>query len=167
MPQTLANITIVVRDYDEAIAFFTDALGFRLVEDTAMSGGKRWVVVAPAGGGTGLLLARAATPEQEAAIGNQTGGRVAFFLHTDDFARDYDRMRARGVTFVEQPRHQVYGTVVVFQDLYGNKWDLVQPRSRAAGWDTQFKAMAEAGDDSLLDADALSATDWDETEWQW
>ncbi len=135
MPQTLANITLVVRDYDEAIAYFTDALGFRLVEDTAMDGGKRWVVVAPAGGGTGLLLARAASPAQEAAIGNQTGGRVAFFLHTDDFARDYDQMRARSVIFVEQPRHEVYGTVVVFQDLYGNKWDLVQPRGRAAGTD--------------------------------
>jgi len=100
-----------------------------------MDGGKRWVVVAPAGGGTGLLLARAASPAQEAAIGNQTGGRVAFFLHTDDFARDYDQMRARSVIFVEQPRHEVYGTVVVFQDLYGNKWDLVQPRGRAAGTD--------------------------------
>lgn len=131
----IALLTIVVRDYDEAIAFFTDALGFRLVEDTAMGGGKRWVVVAPPNGGTGLLLARAATTEQDSAIGNQTGGRVAFFLHTDDFARDYDRMRARGVTFVEQPRYEIYGTVVVFQDLYGNKWDLVQPRSGPTGTD--------------------------------
>lgn len=128
MPQTLANVTLVVRDYDEAIAFFTGALGFRLVEDSPLGGGKRWVVVAPEGGGAGLLLAQAASPEQEAAIGNQTGGRVAFFLHTDDFARDYARMTARAVTFVEQPREEPYGTVVVFEDLYGNKWDLIEPR---------------------------------------
>lgn len=128
MPQTLANVTLVVRDYDEAIAYFTDALGFRLVEDSPLGGGKRWVVVAPDGGEAGLLLAQAASVQQEAAIGNQTGGRVGFFLHTDDFARDYERMRAAGVTFVEQPRAEVYGTVVVFEDLYGNKWDLVQPR---------------------------------------
>ena len=127
MPQTLANITLVVRDYDEAIAYFSGALGFRLVEDSPQDGGKRWVVVAPDGGGTGLLLARAATPVQQAAVGNQTGGRVAFFLHTDDFARDYARMTAWGVTFVEQPRDEPYGKVVVFQDLYGNKWDLIEP----------------------------------------
>ena len=129
----IANITLVVRNYDEAIAYFTDALGFRLVEDSPLGGGKRWVVVAPDGGGTGLLLAQAASPEQEAAIGNQTGGRVAFFLHTDDFARDYARMYARGVTFVEEPRDEPYGTVVVFQDIYGNKWDLVQPRRVQSG----------------------------------
>ena len=128
----IANITLVVRNYDEAIAYFTDALGFRLVENTPLSDGKRWVVVAPAGGKAGLLLARAASPEQEAAIGNQTGGRVAFFLHTDDFWRDYDHMHGRGVRFLEEPRHEVYGTVVVFTDLYGNKWDLVEPRNRGS-----------------------------------
>lgn len=133
MGQTLANVTLVVRDYDEAIGFFTGALGFRLLEDTPLGGSKRWVVVAPDGGRTGLLLAQAASSQQEAAIGNQTGGRVAFFLHSDDFARDYTRMIAAGVTFTEQPREEVYGTVVVFEDLYGNKWDLVQPRRSQAG----------------------------------
>ncbi|MEZ4767758.1 MAG: VOC family protein [Caldilineales bacterium] len=132
MPQILASATLLVRDYDEAIAYFTDALGFRLVEDTPLGDGKRWVMVAPTSGGAGLLLARAASPEQEAAIGNQTGGRVAFFLHTDDFRRDYDGMHARGVRFIEQPRHETYGTVVVFEDLYGNKWDLVEPRVDSA-----------------------------------
>ena len=123
----ISCVTLVIRDYDDAIAYFTGALGFRLVEDSALGDGKRWVVVAPDGGGTGLLLARAASPEQAAAVGNQTGGRVAFFLHTDDFARDYARMTASGVIFVEQPREEPYGTVVVFQDLYGNKWDLIEP----------------------------------------
>lgn len=129
---TLANVTLVVRDYDEAIAYFTDALGFRLVEDTPLDGGKRWVVVAPDGGGSGLLLAQAASPQQEAAIGNQTGGRVAFFLHSDDFWRDYERMQARGVRFLQQPRREAYGTVVVFSDLYGNQWDLVEPRNQGS-----------------------------------
>ena len=127
--QSIAFVSIVVRDYDEALAFFTTALGFDLVEDSALEGGKRWVVVAPKGTrGTALLLARAATPEQERHIGNQTGGRVFLFLHTDDFWSDYNAMKSRGVLFREEPREEAYGTVVVFEDLYGNKWDLVQPR---------------------------------------
>jgi catechol 2,3-dioxygenase-like lactoylglutathione lyase family enzyme len=124
-------VTLVVRDYDEALAFFTDALGFAVIENTPMGGGKRWVVVAPPGGrGAGLLLAQAATPEQVDHVGNQTGGRVAFFLHTDDFWRDYRRMQAHGVRFAEEPRQEAYGTVVVFYDIYGNKWDLVQAIER-------------------------------------
>ena len=128
MHAIIALVAVVVRDYDQAIAWFTGALGFRLVEDTALGDGKRWVVVAPGSGGAGLVLARAASPEQEARIGNQTGGRVAFFLHTDDFGREYARMAASGVTFLEEPRSEPYGQVAVFQDLYGNKWDLVEPR---------------------------------------
>jgi catechol 2,3-dioxygenase-like lactoylglutathione lyase family enzyme len=120
-------VTLVVRGYDEALAFFTDALGFAVIENTPLGGGKRWVVVAPPGGrGAGLLLAQAATPEQADHVGNQTGGRVAFFLHTDDFRRDYQHMQTHGVRFAEQPRQEAYGQVVVFYDLYGNKWDLVQ-----------------------------------------
>ncbi|QIP84002.1 VOC family protein [Streptomyces sp. Tu 2975] len=126
----IALITLVVRDYDEAIAFYTDALGFHLVEDTDRGDGSRWVVVRPAGSGpgTGLLLARAGDDEQRASVGAQTGGRVGFFLHTDDFARDHTRMTAAGVRFLEEPRHEAYGSVAVFEDLYGNKWDLLQPR---------------------------------------
>ena len=125
--RSIALVTLVVRDYDEALAFFVDALSFVVVEDTPLGGGKRWVMVAPPGGrGAGLLLAQAATPEQADHVGNQTGGRVAFFLHTDDFWRDYRRMQAHGVRFAEEPRQEAYGTVVVFYDLYGNKWDLVQ-----------------------------------------
>jgi catechol 2,3-dioxygenase-like lactoylglutathione lyase family enzyme len=125
--RSITLVTLVVRDYDEALAFFVDALGFVVVEDTPLGGGKRWVVVAPPGSqGASLLLAQAAIPEQAAHVGNQTGGRVAFFLHTDDFWRDYQHMQAHGVTFAEEPRHEPYGTVVVFYDLYGNKWDLVQ-----------------------------------------
>jgi catechol 2,3-dioxygenase-like lactoylglutathione lyase family enzyme len=127
MPQHLAHVALLVREYDEAIAYFTERLGFRLVEDTPLSETKRWVLVAPPGAEeTALLLARAATPEQAAVVGKQGGGRVMFFLHTDDFSRDYERYRASGVAFVEAPRKESYGTVVVFQDLYGNKWDLVQ-----------------------------------------
>jgi catechol 2,3-dioxygenase-like lactoylglutathione lyase family enzyme len=121
-------VTLVVRDYDEAIAFYTGALGFELREDTALGDGKRWVVVAPPDARTGLLLASADGPEQEASVGDQTGGRVGFFLDTDDFARDHERMLAAGVRFEEPPRHEPYGTVAVFRDLYGNRWDLVQPR---------------------------------------
>lgn len=125
----LGLVALVVRDYDEAIAFYTGALGFELREDTARGDGSRWVVVAPAGSReTGLLLARASTPEQESRIGGQTGGRVGHFLNTDDFDRDYKRMVAAGVTFEEEPRHEEYGSVVVFQDLYGNRWDLIEPR---------------------------------------
>ena len=128
MPRSLAAVTLVVRDYDEALAFFTGALGFELVEDTPHGGGKRWVVVRPReGSGASLLLARAVTPEQQAAIGRQAGGRVAFFLHTDDFARDHEAMRRHGVRFVEEPRLEAYGAVAVFLDLYGNRWDLVEP----------------------------------------
>ncbi|MEU5091800.1 VOC family protein [Streptomyces sp. NPDC021356] len=125
----IALVTLVVDDYDEAIRFYTDALGFRLVEDSPRPDGSRWVVVAPgeddrAGA---LLLARAKGAAQRARTGDQTGGRVGFFLHTDDFARDHARMLAAGVSFLEQPRHEPYGTVAVFQDLYGNRWDLLQP----------------------------------------
>jgi catechol 2,3-dioxygenase-like lactoylglutathione lyase family enzyme len=124
--RSIALVALVVREYDEAISFFTDALRFSLVEDRALAGGKRWVVVAPASQGASLLLAKAATPEQVAHVGNQTGGRVSFFLHTSDFWSDYRHMQARGVKFAEEPREEPYGRVVVFFDLYGNKWDLVQ-----------------------------------------
>ncbi len=125
----IAHVALVVRDYDEAIAYYTKCLGFELIEDTDMGGGKRWVLVRPGDGlGTALLLARAASPEQERAIGNQAGGRVFLFLHTDDFSRDHARMKACGVTFMEEPRHEAYGTVAVFKDLYGNLWDLLEPR---------------------------------------
>lgn len=127
MAHSLAYVTLVVRDYDEAIDYFTRVIGFSLQEDEDRGGGKRWVLVRPSGGGASLLLARGATPEQVGRIGNQTGGRVAFFLHTDDFRRDYDAFRADGVTFVEGPRHESYGTVGVFVDLYGNRWDLIEP----------------------------------------
>jgi phosphoglycolate phosphatase len=127
MRETIGCVTLLVRDYDEALAYFRDRLGFDLVEDTDLGGGKRWVVVAPPGGGTGLLLARAATPEQAARVGDQTGGRVFLFLRTDDFQRDYHALRARGVAFVEEPRREPFGTVAVFTDLYGNRWDLVEP----------------------------------------
>ncbi|MGW1208552.1 VOC family protein [Streptomyces sp. NPDC002499] len=125
----IALVTLVVDDYDEAIRFYTEALGFRLVEDEARPDGSRWVVVEPGtdGTGTGLLLARAKDEAQGARVGDQTGGRVGFFLHTDDFARDHARMLAAGVTFLEEPRHESYGSVAVFQDLYGNRWDLLQP----------------------------------------
>lgn len=118
----------MVREYDEAIRFFTETLEFTLVEDTYQpEQDKRWVLVAPPGsGGTMLLLAKATTPEQQRAIGNQTGGRVFLFLRTDDFWRDYNRMVSRGITFVREPKVESYGTVVVFKDLYGNLWDLVQ-----------------------------------------
>ncbi len=128
MGHAIALVTLVVRNYDEAIAFFTEALHFAVLEDTPLGDGKRWVVVTAAGGrGAALLLAQAATPEQAARIGDQTGGRVALFLHTDDFWADYHHMLAQGVRFAEAPREERYGTVGVFYDLYGNKWDLVQP----------------------------------------
>lgn len=128
MEQKIAGVVIVVRDYEEAIAYYTQVLGFDLMENTEMGNGKRWVVVAPPGtSGTRLLLARAANPEQESRIGNQTGGRVFLFLHTDDFWRDYHAYRSRGVQFEEEPRHEPYGTVAVFADLYGNRWDFIGP----------------------------------------
>ena len=124
----IAHIAFLVREYDEAIAFFTGKLGFTLLEDTVMAPDKRWVLVAPpADSGVSLLLARAATGEQSCLVGNQAAGRVFLFLRTDDFWRDYDGMRARGVTFLETPREEAYGTVAVFQDLYGNRWDLLGP----------------------------------------
>ena len=127
MGQTLGHVALVVGDYDEAIAFYTKSLGFLLVEDTDLGSGKRWVRVRPPGAtGTDLLLARAVTPEQASRIGNQTGGRVFLFLHTDDFWRDYRAMTDRGVKFVRPPSEESYGTVAVFEDLYGNLWDLLQ-----------------------------------------
>lgn len=128
MNQSITSVSLLVRDYDEAIAFFTSCLRFKVVEDAPLGGGKRWVRVAPLGeGATSLLLARAATAEQESRVGNQSGGRVFLFLRTDDFWGDYQYMRSRGVQFAEEPRREPYGAVVVFKDLYGNKWDLVQP----------------------------------------
>ena len=130
----IAHVALLVRDYDEAIEFFTEKLKFELLEDTAMDSDKRWVLVAQSGAsGTSLLLARAATEEQLRLVGNKTAGRrpllaallVFHFLRTDDFWHDYEGMRARGVTFLEKPREEAYGTVAVFQDLYGNKWDLL------------------------------------------
>jgi catechol 2,3-dioxygenase-like lactoylglutathione lyase family enzyme len=130
MANAIALVALLVRDYDAAIAFYVSALGFTLVDDTALEDGKRWVVVAPPGaGGTSLLLARAATPEQRHRVGDQTGGRIFLFLHTDDFASEHARMEAAGVRFVEPPRQESYGTVAVFEDLYGNRWDLIQPRA--------------------------------------
>ena len=127
--QTLGHIALVVRDYDEALAFFTRTLNFTVIEDTRLSEDKRWVLIAPPGSvGTQLLLARAAKPEQVTRIGNQTGGRVFLFLHTDDFWRDYNEMIARKVKFVRAPLEEPYGTVAVFEDLYGNQWDLIQRR---------------------------------------
>jgi catechol 2,3-dioxygenase-like lactoylglutathione lyase family enzyme len=122
----LQRATFVVRDYDEAIAFFVGTLGFSLIEDVDQGGGRRWVVVAR-GDGASLVLGKAETPEQVAAVGNQAGGRVAFFLFTDDFRRDYAAFREHGVTFEEEPRDEPYGTVAVFRDLYGGLWDLIQP----------------------------------------
>ena len=127
MAQELGHVTVLVRDYDEALAFYTKALGFKVIEDSALGDGKRWVLVGPPGSvGTSLLLAKATTPEQAGFVGNQTGGRVFLFLQTDDFWRDYRSMKSKGVPFREEPREEPYGTVVVFEDLYGNKWDLVQ-----------------------------------------
>jgi catechol 2,3-dioxygenase-like lactoylglutathione lyase family enzyme len=127
--QEIASVALVVRDYDEAISYFNGSLRFTVVEDTPLEAGKRWVVVKPpGGGGPSLLLAKAATPEQMARVGDQTGGRVFLFLHTDNFWRDYRDMQQRGVRFTEEPREEAYGTVAVFLDLYGNRWDLVQPR---------------------------------------
>ncbi|MGK5545952.1 VOC family protein [Streptomyces sp. URMC 127] len=123
----LGLVTVVVRDYDEAIAFYRDAVGFELLEDTPLGSGKRWVVMAPPGAReTAVLLARAVTGDQQNRVGDQTGGRVGWFLNTDAFERDYERMRAAGVVFEEAPRREPYGTVAVFRDLYGNRWDLIQ-----------------------------------------
>jgi catechol 2,3-dioxygenase-like lactoylglutathione lyase family enzyme len=129
MSQTIATIALVVANYDEAIAFYRDKVGFTLLEDTNLGGSKRWVLLAPPGGsGARLLMAQADGPEQKAVIGNQAGGRVMLFLETDNFAADHARMLAAGVTFIEPPRHENYGSVAVFVDLYGTKWDLIEPK---------------------------------------
>lgn len=128
MKQEIFGIALVVADYDEAIAWYTEKLDFELLEDTPLGGGKRWVRVAPRGAEHfHLLLAKASGEEQQSRIGNQTGGRVFLFLHTDDVLRDFEVWSARGVNFLEKPRQEAYGKVVVFADLYGNKWDLIQP----------------------------------------
>lgn len=129
MPTFISLTTLVVDDYDDAIRFYVDKLGFEVRQDTRLSPTKRWVIVAPpaaGAGSSGLLLAQAADDRQRTAVGNQTGGRVALFLQTDDFARDHALFMARGVHFVEQPREETYGTVAVFEDLYGNRWDLIE-----------------------------------------
>lgn len=128
MKRRITQIALLVRDYDEAIAWYSRAFGFVLIEDSDLGGGKRWVRIAPeADAAFALLLAKATTPEQIAAIGRQHGGRVGFFLHTDDFARDHARLAAAGAHFEESPRHEPFGTVVVVRDLYGNRWDLIGP----------------------------------------
>lgn len=127
MKQLLGHITFLVHDYDEAILYFTQKLRFKLLEDTQRSEDKRWVLVSPMGSNeSSLLLAKATTEIQKKQVGNQAGGRVAFFLHTDDFENDYLHMKSRGVEFMEEPRNEPYGKVVVFKDLYGNKWDFIQ-----------------------------------------
>jgi lactoylglutathione lyase len=127
MTQKVGYVAVVVRDYDEALTYFINVLGFELIEDTFLDREKRWVVIAPpVSQGTCLLLARAVTDEQASRVGNQTGGRVFLFLHTDDFWRDYHAMKERGVNFQEAPREESYGTVAVFQDICGNRWDLLQ-----------------------------------------
>ena len=130
MRQHIANIALVVADYDEAIRFYTEKLNFQLIEDTPLSDTKRWVVVAPPGAAECcLLLAKAASAEQQTRVGNQTGGRVFLFLHTDDFWRDYHEMLEKGIRFVRPPAGEPYGTVAVFEDLYGNLWDLIEPEA--------------------------------------
>jgi catechol 2,3-dioxygenase-like lactoylglutathione lyase family enzyme len=133
LKNSIASVTFIAPGYDEAIAWFTDALGFLLVEDVPLGHGKRWVVVAPPGvGGTRLVLAEPGDARQAERIGDQAGGRVFLFLHTDDFWRDHARMKARGVRFLEVPRHEPYGWVAVFEDAWGNRWDLLQPSEGAA-----------------------------------
>jgi catechol 2,3-dioxygenase-like lactoylglutathione lyase family enzyme len=135
MPQHLGLVSIVVRDYDEAIAFYVEKLGFRLVEDTCQPAqDKRWVVVAPPGSQEArLLLARANNAHQATRVGDQTGGRVFLFLYTDDFERDFEAYKSKGVAFVRAPKVEDYGTVAVFEDLYGNLWDLIQPSGTSTG----------------------------------
>ena len=132
MLQHIGAVALLVRDYDEALAWYTAKLGFVVTADTPLGKGKRWVTIAPPGGRTPLLLAQASTPEQAAQIGCQAGGRVFLFLHTDDFWRDHAAYVAAGVTFLEEPRREAYGIVAVFADLYGNKWDLLQPSTGPA-----------------------------------
>jgi catechol 2,3-dioxygenase-like lactoylglutathione lyase family enzyme len=128
MSQSITHLTLLVRNYDEALTFYTQKLGFHLLQDTPLPDNKRWLLVAPPDSrGAALLLAEADTPDQPKSIGNQSGGRVFLFLHTDDFWRDYKAYQSRGVRFLESPRNESYGTVAVFEDLYGNKWDLLEP----------------------------------------
>lgn len=130
MAQHLAYFSIVVKEYDEAIAFYTSKLGFELVEDTRLSPEKRWVVIRPSGSKeTGILLAKAANEDQMAVVGKQAGGRVWLFLHTNDFWKDFNNYKAAGIEFVRQPSQEPHGTVAVFKDLYGNCWDLIQPKN--------------------------------------
>ncbi|TCS14512.1 VOC family protein [Caulobacter sp. BK020] len=131
MAQHLALLSLLVRDYDEALAFYVGKMGFSLVEDSELGGGKRWVVVAPGAAGTRFLLAKASDDQQTALVGGQGGGRVWLFLHTDAFEADHARLSAAGVRFLEEPRHEAYGSVAVFEDLYGNRWDLLQPKTKA------------------------------------
>ena len=134
MKQHISALALLVPGYDEAIAYYVERLGFELVEDTVLSATKRWVVVAPPGNSeTGLLLARADSPEQRAAIGNQAGGRVFLFLKTDDFDRDFARLKKAGVEFLEEPRLEAYGKVAVFRDTFGNKWDLIEALANQPG----------------------------------
>jgi catechol 2,3-dioxygenase-like lactoylglutathione lyase family enzyme len=129
MKQHLALIALVVRDYDEAITWYTEKLSFKLIEDSPLTETKRWVVVRPSGSdGCSILLAKAANEEQQTRVGNQTGGRVFLFLYTDNFQRDYKELSAKGVEFVRSPVQEIYGTVAVFKDLYGNLWDLIEPK---------------------------------------
>ena len=131
MKQSIAQITLVVKEYDEAIAFYTEKLDFNLIEDTHLGGNKRWVLVAPPGSKEcSLLLSKADSEEQDAYIGDQTGGRVFLFLYTDDIRRDYNKMVERGVDFERAPKKESYGTVAVFKDLYGNLWDLIEPANK-------------------------------------
>jgi catechol 2,3-dioxygenase-like lactoylglutathione lyase family enzyme len=129
MPRRLAALTLLIPDYDDAIAWFTQALGFTLVVDTPLGGGKRWVVVSAGEGGAQIVLARPGNERQRSLIGDQTGGRVGLFLHTDNFAGDYAAMQSQGVRFLEAPRDEQYGTVAVFADAWGNRWDLIEPRA--------------------------------------
>jgi catechol 2,3-dioxygenase-like lactoylglutathione lyase family enzyme len=132
--QRIGLVTLVVSDYDEAIAYFTQKLGFALVQDTPIDAARRWVVVAPQGaGGSGLLLAKAADERQRRAIGAQAGGRVFLFLYTDDFQHEYAAFKERGVAFIDGPRLEPYGSVAVFTDLYGNRWDLIEPAGSDGG----------------------------------
>lgn len=130
MKQYIAQFALVVKDYDEAIDFYTQKLNFELIEDTKQSEEKRWVIVKPKGATeTEILLAKAANQEQESRVGNQTGGRVFLFLYTDDFWRDYNQMQEKGIKFIREPKEEIYGTVAVFEDLYGNLWDLLEPKN--------------------------------------
>jgi catechol 2,3-dioxygenase-like lactoylglutathione lyase family enzyme len=135
MNQRIAHVALVVNDYDEAIDFYTKKLDFELLEDTRLSTDKRWVIVAPPGAKEcSLLLAKAANDQQKESVGKQAGGRVFLFLFTDDFQRDYEKFKERGVNFVNAPHQQEYGEVAVFEDLYGNRWDLIEPNDKNKGW---------------------------------